>query len=138
MEATILDLSSIEELMTEYEGRECHQYIRVGLLSPTVHWFYKRDTAMLYEPMDNGRYNMHIYNRAKGDKALRNWCISTGSYIFEETDAMNLMNFVKEDRRDLRFFMAAIGSTLIGKIGNELIYNISREDRERIELRRIK
>jgi len=136
-EATILDLADINELMSELEGADCHEYVRLTLLNPNVHWFYKKDTAMVYNPMDNGRYNMHIYNRARGDKGLRNWCIRTGSWVFDNTEAKNLINFVKKDRRDLRFFMASLGSTKVGSVGDELIYNISREDRTRVE-RRIK
>jgi len=134
-EATILDLAEIEELMSELEGINCHEYVRHTLLHPNYHWFYKVGTAMVYDPMDNGRFNMHIYNKSRGDRRLRDWCIRTGSWIFDNTEAKNLINFVKIERRDLRFFMASIGSVKVGQVGDELIYNISREDRARAERR---
>jgi len=126
--ATILDLADINELMSELEGFDCHEFVRSTLLSPMNYWFYKDGTAMSYQIMDNNRFNMHIYNRARGDKRLVEWCRATGIWMFENTDAKNLMNFVKMGRRDLRFFMVSIGSKKIGKIGDEILYNYSRED----------
>lgn len=131
-QATILDLSDINKLMSDLEQRDCHEYVRITLLNKVTHWFYKEGSAMIYEPMDNGRYNMHIYNTNRGDKDLVKWCTDTGKWMFENTEAKNLINFVKKDRKDLRMFMIYIGSKKVCGIGDETLYTYSRESYEEI------
>jgi len=130
--ATILDLADIAGLMSQYEGSDCHPYVRMTLLHPAHHWFVKDGTAMLYEIREHSRYDMHIYNTAKGGKDLRDWCIRTGDWIFENTDAETLTNYVLDTRKDLKMFMRMLGINRIAKVNTEVLYMCTREDRQRL------
>jgi len=137
-EATILDLSEIEELVSSYEKCDSYDYVRTTLLNPTTHWFFSREhkVALSYIPQSRGRYEMHIYSKARGGRALRNWCISTGSYIFDEVvDANHLINWVSKDNKGLQFFMGMLGSSRVGEIEGDILYCINRKDRKEIENR---
>ena len=136
--ATILNVAEINELMSAYEGKDCTEFIRKTLVMPEIYWFLSdtEESVMVFMPMDNYRYDMHIYNKAKGDKKLIDWCITVGTHMLEETPAMTLINFVKEDRRDLRMFMASIGCKKVAKIRDEIMYVTEYEDKERIKNRR--
>ncbi len=140
-EATLLDLAKIAKVMSLYEGYDCTQFCRGALLDKKIKCFYNKwsNTAMFYLPDGEkgggGNYDMHIYGTGRGGRELRNWCIGTGEYMFNVVGARLLSNHVKAERRDLRFFMAALGCTKTstnGGRGGEILYTVKYEDRYKI------
>ncbi len=125
--STILDISDINKLMSKYEKRDCNDLVRSTILSKSAYWFNKKETAILYVPEDNGRYQVHIYNNESGDHLLSEWCKETGAWLFDNTNASVVINYVKKDRMDLRFFMVSIGSKKRCIVGEDILYTFDRD-----------
>ena len=77
----------------------------------------KYNICIMYLPIDSYKYNVHLYRKNKTSGCeLKEFIYSTGYWMFQNTQATVLMNFVDERRRDLKMLMGAIGSTKISTI----------------------
>jgi len=131
-EATILDLGEIADIMSAYEGRDCYEYVGHTLREPTFHWFFSErlNSAVLYVPEDNDRYQIHIYGTGTGS-SLAKFSIKTGAYMLD-LGARTLINWVREDQLQLRLFMRMIKAHRVANVNGEILYAHTQDDRERM------
>ena len=136
-EATVLQLAEITKVMSDYEGTDATPFVREALLNKGTHCFYSKEfsTAILCLPLDNGRYDVHLYGKGRGGRGLRNWCLRITLFMFKEYDAKVLLNWVKCNRRDLRFFMVALGTKKIATVRDEILYCATCEESAQIKKR---
>jgi len=116
-EATIADLGFILDLMGD-EGFLMR--VRNDILMKSNKWIIGEDIALLYEPIGNDKWIVHIYSH--GGKEARDFAVRASRYMIDMYGAKVFLNFVSRDRMDLRFFMRMIGSKKVGQIGDEILY----------------
>jgi len=131
---TILDYAELMGvLITFFDEDEIALRIRNDLVGivPKMKWFVQDDYCMCYEPLGFSKYQAHIYcvSRDNRGKLLRDFAVSTGRWMLDNTDCISILNFVKKDRRDIQFFMRVIGSKKVGIIpGTDDILYVSTGD----------
>ena len=130
----ILDHADLMDILTNFFTEdEVHLRIRNELMGirPGLKWFIQKDSCLCYEPLGFSKYQAHIYcvSRDSRGAALRDFAIRSGRWMVDNTDCISILNFVKRDRKDIRLFMAAIGSKKVGIIpGTEDILYVSTGD----------
>ncbi len=120
--ASILDIGDICEIA----GEEMMGTVRNGIVTGTSLWFISPGKyAMCFENLWNDRYQMHIYSHkeARG-KELKEWAVACGYSMIEQYGAKEFINFVPEDRKDLRMLMASLGSKKVGimPVSRDIMY----------------
>jgi hypothetical protein len=118
-EANIVQLADILEIMGDTEESNL-MVVRSHLLGGHSKWFIEDGMAILFEPLRNDKWNVHIYGT--GGKRQRDFAVRAGRYMVDNHGAKIFLNFVSRDRMDLRFFMRMIGSKKVGLIGDEILY----------------
>ena len=124
---TIRDLEDIYNIVGETVGYsdELFMSLRSSILLGST-CFLHEGRVLIYESVGKGKYNVHIHSSkssARG-KSLRNFAVKTGRWMLDNKSAKAFINFVPEDRLDIKLFMKMIGSVCMGKIPNtnEFVY----------------
>lgn len=117
---TIKDLGALTEIIDAYhEDEDYHMRIRSDVLGVTFGtWFLEDGKAICYERIGRRKAQAHIYSvsRDKRGKELRDFAVRTGRWMLDNTEVTTILNWVEDDRRDLKMFMRMIGSKRVGKI----------------------
>lgn len=95
----------------------------------------KETSCIIFVPVDEYKYNLHLYTTERRKlKELKSFIYKTGYWMFNNTSATCLINFVKESRKDLILLMPYLHTTKVGILKNsndgenEIMYCAFKED----------
>ena len=131
---TILDLSKLYELATTMYGESDSLYMKIrnDLVdrNPLGHkWFLYNNHAILFEPIGADRCQIHTFGTTR-DTDMKDFFISSGFWMKENTPMVVFLAFIDKKRLDLRFFLKSIGAKKLCELPatRELLYAVTEED----------
>jgi hypothetical protein len=103
------------------DSLEFKQNLMAWLSSPICHIFLDDDKniCMLFIPITLTKFDCHLHRKSRvKSKVMLEFMGSCVDWMFDNTDAIVLMNFVPIENRPLRLFMGHVGSVCMGTMKN--------------------
>ena len=125
---TILDLPDIYRVLYENLGESdnLHSRTRNALVEGLNVYFLENDKLIIFDYIGQEKYIVHIHSvsRDSRGKGLRDFAVRASRWMIDNRKAVCFLNFVDNNRLDLKIFMRMVGSKKIGDIPgtNQTLY----------------
>lgn len=136
---TILDIEDVAEAVSHTLKVDCFLYARMELLGPN-YWFYQNGLALQFQILGDHKCIIHIYGVSRDKlRDIRDFIVSAGSWVCDNTSMTCLLVFCREDDMKLRYLIRATGMSKKVYIPSadgdqgEFMYIYTKEDRKRFE-----
>jgi hypothetical protein len=125
---TILDLPVIYDILYDNLGESdnLHMMTRNDIIGGTTKFFLEDDRLIIFRYIGQDKYDVHIHSvsRDSRGKGLRDFAVRASRWMIDNLGAKSFLNFVDNDRLDLKVFMRMVGAKRIGIIPgtNQILY----------------